>query len=415
MSETKKVNINDINEVKIKPSKLSEDKKNFILSLKREDITRSMLKKLFAYKHNKSAYCNTNDFFTLPKDKLFNNTSISTTAGRYIFNLFTYSPKILALIGYQNEPMDSSNIGKVEKLLSYNLLDDKLNTNDIHEYIDRSQWLGYTLSRFMMASLTHNILIPNEKIEEEKARLIAKYQKAIDNNDIAQIIKLEKELLEFSKKHNCDIPDMELFNSGSKASYSNNYKNMVLMRGATKKINDESDVKISTSSLIDGISTDEIDRYADLMLQASFNRAIGTREGGYESKKITTATQDIKLDAAGSDCGSKFLLRIKLTKDILDLYMYRYIVDNKGNLIQLNLDNINDYIDKEVNLRSPLFCNGDHYCSKCMGELYYKLGNIENIGFLIQRESESILKKSLKKFHDMTIHMVNFNIEDYIN
>ena len=48
--------------------------------------------------------------------------------------------------------------------------------------------------------------------------------------------------------------------------------------GAIRHLSDDK-ITISTKSLVDGIPQEEFAAYADLITQASYNRAIGTREG----------------------------------------------------------------------------------------------------------------------------------------
>lgn len=50
--------------------------------------------------------------------------------------------------------------------------------------------------------------------------------------------------------------------------------------GGMKNLADPTKVKVSTSSLVDGIPAEEMGYYADLITQASYSRAVGTREGG---------------------------------------------------------------------------------------------------------------------------------------
>lgn len=102
-----------------------------------------------------------------------------------------------------------------------------------------------------------------------------------------------------------------------------------------------------------------------------------------------------------------------ITKKNKDLFLYRYIIE-KGKLVLLDEHTIGNYIDKYVNLRTPLYCNSEKYCSKCAGELYNKLG-ISNVGLLTTRIGTSLLNASLKQFHDMTLKTVTVNIDDFIN
>jgi hypothetical protein len=92
--------------------------------------------------------------------------------------------------------------------------------------------------------------------------------------------------------------------------------------------------------------------------------------------------------------------------------MYRYIRD-KGKLVLLTSDNISNYYDKVVELRTPLYCTNKQYCSKCAGELYYKLG-ITNVGILSNRIGTSLLNASLKAFHDMSLKVVELDIDKYM-
>lgn len=265
------------------PRRLNKEERDYILSIKREDITYDLLKSLFAFVHNEETGEDEfkflpNDRFILNKDTLYNSTQLDTTVGKYIFNLFILSPKVLSLVGYHNEPISKKGFGRLQNEIARLLLEDKINSDEVMDYIDRCQWLGFRISRFMLPSATQQLLIPDKEIEDKKKELLEKYKKAIENNDVVGVAKLEKELVEFSKVINQSIPDMILYDSGA-ANYGNVYKNTSLMRGIIKN-SGTGEVITSTSSLADGIKPDEMPMYADLMVQASSSRAIGTREGG---------------------------------------------------------------------------------------------------------------------------------------
>ena len=119
------------------------------------------------------------------------------------------------------------------------------------------------------------------------------------------------------------------------------------------------------------------------------------------------------VDEQGSDCGTTLTKKFTITKGNKASFMYRYIVE-KGKLVFLEESNIDNYVGKTVNMRTPLYCKSDKYCSKCAGELYNKLG-IQNVGLLTTRIGTSLLNSSLKQFHDMTLKTIEINIEDYIN
>lgn len=95
------------------------------------------------------------------------------------------------------------------------------------------------------------------------------------------------------------------------------------------------------------------------------------------------------------------------------MYQYRYIVDG-GKLVQLNGDTKDKYIGKVVNMRTPQFCTSEQICSKCAGELYYKLG-IKNMGLTVTKISSTILNAGLKKMHDSSIKVLKMDYKKYMS
>lgn len=266
------------------PRRISNEEKAYLLSIKREDITYSKMKELFAFRIDENnndipAKFLTNDRFNMNKNTLYNEDNTDTTVGRYIFNLFILSPKVLSLIGYQNNSIDKGGFGKLQGKISRLFLENKIDADEVIDFIDRCQWLGFSPSKFLIPSLTQQLLLPSDEIELKKKELLEKYKTAIENSDVNGVAKLEKELVEFAKTYNQSIPDMLIYESGVN-SFKNSYKNASLLRGIIKN-SGTGELFTSTSSLVGGIQPDEMDKYADLIVQASSSRALGTREGGY--------------------------------------------------------------------------------------------------------------------------------------
>lgn len=139
-----------------------------------------------------------------------------------------------------------------------------------------------------------------------------------------------------------------------------------------------------------------------------------TREGGYESKKLSAAFQNVSLGNKDSDCGTSKTIKQEITSKNASLFMYRYIREKNKGLIQLTSENIESYYGKIVDMRSPLYCTNKQYCNKCAGDLYYKLG-INNVGIISNRVGTSLLNASLKAFHDMSLKVVELDIDKYID
>ena len=398
----------------IKGKNLGEKDVAYLLSLKASDIDMQLLKHLFAFSKDGPPKFSPQDKFNLPKGKLFNKDDITTNVGRYIFNLFMLDTEGLgALLGYINKPLDKGMIGKIDnKISTACCITDKLDIKIYFEYIDKIQWLGYSCNFFMAASMTNELFEVPPKVRKRKEELIAQYSGELAKGNTNIVDKIEKELLELSKNELKDVPDYEIYESGCKGSFSNNYKVSTLMRGTSKNLS-TGEPEITTSSLIDGVPPEELHVTGDILVQAPHARAIETAKGGYENKKLTAAFQTVILDNEGSDCKTEKTIKMVLTEKNINDYLYRYMVEN-GKLVQLTEKNKYQYMGKVVNLRTPLYCKTKQYCNKCVGDTYYKIG-IKNVGLTAGNVGSIIMNDSMKSFHNSTISYSDIkNIDKFI-
>lgn len=118
------------------------------------------------------------------------------------------------------------------------------------------------------------------------------------------------------------------------------------------------------------------------------------------------------MDKKHTDCGTKSSIDIKITNFNKGLFVYCYIKEN-GKYKLLTGDNIGEYVGKTVNMRLPMHCCNDKICNRCGGELPYMLDNM-NIGLSTFVASGSLLRKSMKKFHDTSVKLSRINIDDLI-
>jgi hypothetical protein len=138
--------------------------------------------------------------------------------------------------------------------------------------------------------------------------------------------------------------------------------------------------------------------------------AVVTRVAGYMTKKLFAAYQSSVLDVPGSDCGSKKYRQVLLTSKNFKNVKYRWILVGRQ-LVCLTPDVAPKYYGKIVNMRSPLYCRGKKLCSKCAGDLFYRLG-IENIGLTTTTISTSYMNKLLKAKHDTTVKATKIKVAD---
>lgn len=337
---------------------------------------------------------------------------IETTAGRFVANLFLFcgNENISQNIQYINKPFTKGVIMGIGSQIGRLLLEKIITSEDMFDYIDREQWLGFAPTKFIAPSFDEASLIPSDKMNKAKKDAAKKYKKEIDNVDVNGVNKMEKELLDLatSELEKADSGGLDIYASGASGSLGNNYRNTQVMRGLLPKSNDLTQMSVSLSNLTEGIPKEELAEYADLMVLASMSRAVGTQDGGYEVKKSNAAFQYIKAGKHGSDCGTKRTTKVLLTESEANDWYLSYIVD-KGKLILLDSKTSKDYIGKTVELRTPMYCLDQDVCNHCLGELYYRL-EIESIGLLLSRVGSNILNKFLKRFHDLTVKVIDQDI-----
>jgi hypothetical protein len=393
--------------------KLTVAETNRILSITEKDINMQLLKDMFAIKKGvDEPVFNTYDTFILPAKKLYNEERIETTVGRYVFNMYVIPKKYLEKYGYQNLVFTSDAISGLESNLSEMLLEDEITSKEYGQYLDRGEWLTMGTSYFLSPTMDYDINTPLPEVIALRDQLFEKYKDEIKKGDPNVADLIEKELLGLAKKilKEKGSEAYDFFGSGE-FNFSNNYKKTSIFGGAlenpyTKKL------EILKSNYIDGISKEEFHHFANLTIIGGYSRNVETQKGGYETKKINNAVQNVVLDDAGSDCGTNQYLTVEIPSKMKDMFLNRYVLDS-GKLVLLEKSNISKFIDKEVKMRSPMLCKGDKICSKCSGELFYKLGML-NAGLLSTTLSGNLMNMSMKKFHDTSIKFKKMDILKYI-
>lgn len=386
-----------------------------LIDLREEDITKSNIFDLFAYFFNEETKKmvrkhNPNDKLVIPKGKYHNNDkNITTTVGRFIFNVFLIEKDFYNIFGYINNVIDAKTFEKIDSRLSLALLNDEITPKQMSHFYNKVQWMGFTFNTILCPSLTPKTVVPLDAVEKRKSQLVKQYEEDLKKGSVVTASRIEKELLDIAKKEIGNDPGLELYESGSKASFDNNYKSLFVMKGPIVNAG-TGEYSVSTSNYMNGVKKDEIEYYADSIVNGAFAKGKNTQVGGYMTKKYFAAFQSLVLDKKGTDCHSKRTHSIFLTESNHMLFLYRYIVEG-NKLVLLDDETIKKYIGRKVNMRDPIYCTNDKFCNVCAGDLYYKLG-IEYIGLTSPKISSSIMNKSLKKFHDTSIKLTKINVED---
>ena len=384
---------------------LSAEKTEELLNMKEEDYTFTRFTKMIGVTSNmidgtmsKPEYF-MGDTMKIPAHYWNNERAITTTVGRFLWyqNVIHFTG-LQDIIPFSNEIITASVCGKLEANISHALNENTVTTDTVVRYIDMRDWLGLQLHAVICTSFTPKILFLPKSLQDYKKKLIKDNEKQLKAGDPRAGELVEKELLNKAREVLKGDPGMDLYDSGARGSFGNNYKNINLIRGP---VYNESTKKYDfiANSLMDGLKKTDFTPHSNEIVNGAYPKSIGTAESGYLGKEINAILQMEQLDPdPESDCGTKLYLEIEIPKYNTHQYDYRFILEN-GKLVCLTPDIISKYVGKKVKMRSVMFCKNEHKCSKCAGLYYYKTGKLF-IGLQTSRISTTLSRGNMKKFHE---------------
>ena len=341
-----------------------------------------------------------------------NTNIIKTTVGIWVFNKAFIEQDLFELFGYINEPITSKMFKKINKQVSYAVVEDKVPLDALKRLITKTEKFQ-PYCNILSASITENMMSIPKAISKKKQELLKKYEKELDEHDPVVSQKIEQELIKDCKEMLKDDPSIDMINSGAKIDWNNNFKNMFVMKGASKNpdpLNPNGEYTVIKSDLTTGIKPDEYAAFSDSLAFGPYARAKKTADGGAWEKIFVKALEHLTVWEEGSDRGTKRYKEILLNGDNIDDWMYSYIVEG-SRLVELTSDNRDSYIGKKVKLRYSGLCESEKgICNKCAGNLFTRLG-IKNVGVASYVIPAKIKLKSMKNFHDSTVK--TFDMEEY--
>ena len=389
----------------------------YLLNIKEKDITTSFIMETFG-EFDTGQRFRPYDLIEIPansygSEKKRNKEKFMTTVGIWVFNKYFIEPHLFDLFTYINKTIDNKLFGQINNQISEAVLEDKLPISAMDDFMMKTQKCMPYIS-ILAPNYTDRMLTCTKVIAKKKAELYKKYKDQIDKGDEIAAKKMEDELMKFALDYMGDDPSMDMFISGARGSIGNNFKNMFVMKGVVKDPDPNAKQKynIALSNYLDGISSDEYALFANSLAAGPYARAKKTENGGYREKLFLRAFQHLTLDDEGSDCGTKRYLEIVLTEKNINLWMYSYIIDG-SKLVELTSDNKDKYLGKRLKIRYSAFCESKTgICNKCMGNLYYRLGEKVNVGTSLTQIPSTQKNISMKAFHDSTQQLFEMNLED---
>lgn len=382
-----------------------------IINLTREEASEKDLIMRYFGDFGKGARFNPYDTIEIPKgyygNTKKNKNAFITTVGLWVFNKSFIEP-FSDIIGYINEPITNDKYSDINQILSYARLEDKITLEQLKEFIMQTQIVMGCCSA-LAPSHTEIMFDMNDPINKKKKELEKKYEKELAAKDLTAAKKMEDELIAYAKDILKDDPAVDMFNSGARSSWGNNFKNMYICRGPIHLTDGSYD--IATSSYMDGLDPKDFAKVNDAAVGGPYSRARKTQDGGYKEKQFTNATQHIKVLGRGSDCGTKRHITVTLTKKNIGEWMYCFVINSNGTTTEITSDNCQSFIGKTVKMRFSSMCENKKdgaICEKCMGSLYNRIG-ITNVGLGSMIMMSAMKNAAMKRFHVSSISLTELD------
>jgi hypothetical protein len=391
-----------------KPKRITDKNDiEYILSLDEDTITSSKIMEMFGKYDNKQRF-NPYDEFEVPAgvygpNGKKNKNKFVTTVGIWIFNRLFIERDLFHLFGYINKTIDAGMVDDINIKLSHALMEDDIDTDVMDRYIMKQQMVMTYIS-VLTPNHTLDMLTATKKINAKKAELNKKYAKEIAAGDTLTMDRMEKELLDYAAEVLKDDPGMDMYRSGARGSFKNNFKNMFVMKGLVKSPDPTQGYNFVQSSYMDGVDKEDYVVLSNALIEGPYKRGKKTELGGAWEKLAMAALQHLHIGKEGSDCGTTKYIEVTLDKKNVNDWMYNYIIDG-SKLVELTSKNQDKYIGKKVKFRFSQFCenkDGGVICHRCAGNMWYRLG-ITNIGATTPQLFSIIKLKSMKAFHDSTV------------
>jgi len=335
-------------------------------------------------------------------DKRFNNKLITTTFGRFLINMVVFNHP--SITKFHNEPLTGKKYKTILNEYGYYVLEKKMTTVEYNNIIDTGEHMLFRLTAVVSPSINIDMFILPPKIKKRRAELLKQYEKELAAGDYKALDDISDELISMVEAHHKGTPVDDLFASGAKPSYHTNFKETAIIGGILPQGPEKP--YLATSNWVEGYNKEDIKYLANTGMIGSVARGKMTATGGYQVKQLNTVMGPVKALKQGSDCGTKSYLKMN-TKNKRDI-MYRWIKDGSTDKL-ITLENVDKYINKDIEVRSPLFCKSkDGYCSKCVGDLYYRLNDSEdafNIGQNVFKIGSEVMQKYMKLVHEIGMQL----------
>ena len=329
--------------------------------------------------------------------------SITTTGGTLILNLYCLILPFKDKIPYVNKKMKPSDLNDP---VAHLLASDQIT---IDEYLYYCECVGF-LGNFWGVSVptgSKRTMTVSPAVIAMKDKLLKDHASELDNNVV--MTNIENQLIALDKEEFKDDVARDFFiNDKSRATSRKKAKIIVGLDdglGGGKP-------SLITRSFQDGMKVEDIPSAADSTRAASYSRGFLTAQGGELVNYLYRVFMNTKITV--DDCGTKYAIPTKITKDNMKRYIDRFQMDKSGKSSLLEENTVKGLINQTILIRSPGRCKekAPNFCAMCTDRFFFQSRETVHIetslpGSIIMNDRMKAMHGRAYKiaFFEPTIHL----------
>lgn len=192
--------------------------------------------------------------------------------------------------------------------------------------------------------------------------------------------------------------------------FASNRKKMFYMHGVEYEFDGSGKITFIPNSLNEGWDISKLPAMANSIRDGSFSRGALTALGGEKTKTIFRVMSGSVVSE--EDCGTKLGLKIAITKNNHKLFSGNFVkTPEEKTWVKLTEEDTAQYIDKDLIIRSPGYCNtvGADYCKACLGD--FIRGKENTIANECASVGSQMLSLFLAAFHAKALKTTTYDIK----
>jgi hypothetical protein len=165
-------------------------------------------------------------------------------------------------------------MGGINSQLADLLVNDNITTPEFITYLNKLHFIGFAWNDFMSTSVNMAFINPSKSFRKAKKKVFDANKDKLNSKyvNIDDVIKIENELIGVAKDEMKDNPAIDIYNSGSRGSFENNFKKTSIMVGGNRDLTDPSKFTVCLNNYAEGVEKKDLVTLGNDMIDGSYSR-----------------------------------------------------------------------------------------------------------------------------------------------